>query len=270
MYCRRCTVSSKRHFLLTAALIATVGSLAAPAQGRNPTHENVKYGPHERNVLDFWQAESKRPTPVIVYFHGGGFKNGDKSSIRRSRVIDKCLQSGVSFAAVNYPFLADDRSYVDIMRHCARSIQALRARSKEWNIDGRRIGAFGGSAGALISEWIGYHGDLGNRNSKDPVARFSSTLQVVGGMNQPIGSQLVMVHMRRGGPPLFLYTSAGNNDNVHHPKNAKMVKGVCDSVGIPAVMYIKGENPPPGGDAHGALLEFFFKHLGVEPKELKK
>jgi dienelactone hydrolase len=34
-----------------------------------PTFENVKYGLHERNVLDFWQARSDQATPVLVSIH---------------------------------------------------------------------------------------------------------------------------------------------------------------------------------------------------------
>ena len=50
---------------------------AAPALP--PTYSNVHYGPHERNVLDFWQAKSDRPTPVVVFMHGGGVVSGDKA-----------------------------------------------------------------------------------------------------------------------------------------------------------------------------------------------
>jgi acetyl esterase/lipase len=48
-----------------------------------PDHENVKYGPHERNVLDLWLARSKQgePTPLVLHIHGGGFRAGDKSSL---------------------------------------------------------------------------------------------------------------------------------------------------------------------------------------------
>lgn len=34
----------------------------AIAQDRRPTHENVKYGPHARNVMDVWLAKSDKPT----------------------------------------------------------------------------------------------------------------------------------------------------------------------------------------------------------------
>ncbi|HID23161.1 MAG TPA: hypothetical protein EYP14_12270, partial [Planctomycetaceae bacterium] len=46
-----------------------------------PDFANVSYGPHERNVLDFWKAKAKSPTPVLVFFHGGGFRDGDKRGV---------------------------------------------------------------------------------------------------------------------------------------------------------------------------------------------
>ncbi len=45
-----------------------------------PTAENVEYGPHPRNVLDFFQAKSDKPTPLVFFIHGGGWRNGDKST----------------------------------------------------------------------------------------------------------------------------------------------------------------------------------------------
>ena len=38
-----------------------------------PTKANVPYGTHERQVLDFYQAKSDSPTPVVFYIHGGGW-----------------------------------------------------------------------------------------------------------------------------------------------------------------------------------------------------
>jgi hypothetical protein len=40
---------------------------AKPAQIR-PTLANVPYGEHQRQVLDFWKAESPRPTPVLFHY----------------------------------------------------------------------------------------------------------------------------------------------------------------------------------------------------------
>jgi acetyl esterase/lipase len=41
-----------------------------------PTHGNVSYGKHERDVMDFWQAKSDKPTPVVICIHGGGWSAG--------------------------------------------------------------------------------------------------------------------------------------------------------------------------------------------------
>jgi len=149
-----------------------------------PSFENISYGPHERNVLDFWQAKSKNPTPVVVYIHGGGFINGSKDDIRRKEGVnvEKCLANGVSVASISYR-LRNTTTLDMIMLDCARAIQFLRYKSKEWNIDKTRFAAFGPSTGSGASLWLAVHDDLADPNSKDPVQRQSSRLTVAGHLN---------------------------------------------------------------------------------------
>src|ERR1051325_12061798 len=63
-----------------------------------PNFANVKYGEHPRNVLDLWQAKSEKPTPLLVYIHGGGWRGGDKSTIPPG-TLKFMLDHGVSVAA---------------------------------------------------------------------------------------------------------------------------------------------------------------------------
>ena len=37
---------------------------------------NVPYGKDEKQVLDFWKAESDKPTPLVFFIHGGAFVVG--------------------------------------------------------------------------------------------------------------------------------------------------------------------------------------------------
>jgi acetyl esterase/lipase len=67
-----------------------------------PTHSEVKYGPHERNVLDFWQAESDKPTPLVLVIHGGGWQGGSKKWVHRFADVQALLDAGISVAANNY------------------------------------------------------------------------------------------------------------------------------------------------------------------------
>ena len=138
-----------------------------------PTHADVKYGSHKRNVMDVWLAESKSPTPVLVSIHGGGFRGGNKSVAPELR--EACLKAGISVVAITYR-LSQDAIAPAQFHDAARAIQFIRHNAKTWNLDPDRIGATGGSAGAGISLWLGFHHDLADPDNKDPVLRQSSRL----------------------------------------------------------------------------------------------
>ena len=257
--------------LVPAVLLALLGSPSAlPAAGAAapaPTKANEKYDTkHERNVLDFWQAKTDKPAPIVIWFHGGGFTQGDKRQIiDRDNVIDGFLKRGISVASANYPFLKD-ASYQQIMVHCGRAVQFLRSKAKEWNLDPNRVGVAGVSAGALISEWLGYHEDLAKPGSSDLVERMSSTVSVVGAYWQPMGTdELVKPLMRPGGPPLILFSDSPTSDSVHHPKYSKAMKARAEELKITVELYGGSKNDipaPPAGETFTTLfLKFFGKQL---------
>jgi acetyl esterase/lipase len=142
-----------------------------------PTHADVKYGPHERNVLDLYLPASDQPTPLVLYIHGGGFQGGDKRSLNP---LDgkSCLDAGFAVAALNYRLTNTapmPAAYLD----CARALQFLRHHAREWNLDPTRVASTGGSAGAGTSLWLAFHDDLADPKSDDPVARQSTRLTCV-------------------------------------------------------------------------------------------
>ena len=166
------------------ATTAIEAGTAAPTSNTKrpaPTHIDVSYGPHERNVLDLWLASSATPTPLVVFIHGGGFVNGSKAGAS-AEMIRGCLDSGVSFMAINYRFRVS-APIQDILRDCARSIQFVRANAKTYNLDATRIAAYGGSAGAGTSLWLAFHPDLADPASSDPVLRESSRIVAAGAIN---------------------------------------------------------------------------------------
>ena len=74
-------------FIIVVISQLTFAKTKEPAYAPNipkPTHSEVRYGTHERNVLDFWRAESKSPTPLAFVIHGGAWKGGSKGSILTS------------------------------------------------------------------------------------------------------------------------------------------------------------------------------------------
>jgi hypothetical protein len=151
----------------------------------SPTFSDVKYGAYPRNVLDFWKAENDSPSPLVVFIHGGGFAGGDKNQARSGAnlaYMEKCLENGVSFAAINYRLRQTTRLDT-IMLDIARAIQFLRYKSEEWNIDKNKVAAYGGSAGGGASIWLAFSDDLADPLHADPVLRESTRLTVAGHLN---------------------------------------------------------------------------------------
>jgi acetyl esterase/lipase len=147
-----------------------------------PTFTEIRYGPHERNVLDFWKADSERPAPLVFVIHGGGWQAGEKERVDRFVDVSALLKAGISVAAINYRYVSQARDagiqppVKAPMEDCARALQFVRSKAKEWNIESKQIGAAGGSAGACSSLWLAFHDDLANPKSDDPVARESTRL----------------------------------------------------------------------------------------------
>ncbi len=139
-----------------------------------PDFRDVRYGPHERNVLDLWLAKSDGPTPLVLYIHGGGFRGGDKRSLQADR-LQEYLEAGFSVAAINYRLTnvaPAPAAYLD----CGRALQFLRYHAKKWNLDPKLVASTGGSAGAGTSMWLAFHDDLADPESDDPIARQSTRL----------------------------------------------------------------------------------------------
>lgn len=153
-----------------------------------PTKAEVRYGPHERNVLDFWKADAEGPTPLVFVIHGGGWTGGSKERVQRFADVQKLLDAGISIVAINYRLIdraPQAKGEIDLTKNppvhaplydAARALQFVRTKAKEWDIHTERIGAAGGSAGACSSLWLAFHDDLADPDNQDPVLRQSSRL----------------------------------------------------------------------------------------------
>lgn len=171
-----------RFHLMSIVTVAALTALPAFAQTPAPTAANVPYGKHPHQVLDFYQAKSNGPAPLLFSVHGGGWMTGDKAS---PDFLAKCLETGISVVSINYRLIPEAmaENISPPVKAClddtARALQFVRSKAGEWNIDKTRIGGCGGSAGGFTSLWLAYHPDMADARSPDPIARESTRLACV-------------------------------------------------------------------------------------------
>ena len=164
---------------LTASIaLALVGSADAPPA----TYTDLSYGPDIRNVLDLWLAHSTEPTPLLLLVHWGGFSSGSKEQYAgfRGDTICQMLDAGISVASINHRYTdGGAHPYPAPMMDGARAVQFLRYKATDYNLDKNRFAGMGGSSGGILVMWLGFHDDLADADSEDPVLRESSRLQVL-------------------------------------------------------------------------------------------
>lgn len=146
-----------------------------------PTLDNVSYGPHPKQVLTFWKAETEQPAPLLFFIHGGGWQSGNRMSSMAS-YVPAMHKHGISVVSIEYRFIEEaiadgvEPPVKGCLHDAARALQFVRSKAADWNIDKTRIAAAGGSAGACSSLWLAFHDDLADPRSDDPIARESSRL----------------------------------------------------------------------------------------------
>jgi acetyl esterase len=224
---------------------------ASPRKGQaeellKPTHADVKYGPAERNVFDFYQAKSDKPTPLIINIHGGGFVAGDKRAGVNAVGLKFTLDAGISFASINYRFVDGKDTIFPAPQHDgARAVQFLRSKAKEWNIDPKRVACMGSSAGAGISMWIGFHDDLADPKSDDPVKRESTRIQAIGtfggqGTYDPIQIKELIGGRAWEHPSIFKVYGTTTAEEALHPTPDR--KKLYDEAS--AITHLTKDDPP--------------------------
>lgn len=207
----------------------------------NPTHKNVSYGPHDRHVLDLYLAEGDAPTPLIVYIHGGGFVSGNKSTISK-RLVEAANSAGISMASIHYRFVSEvpfPAPQID----AARAIQFLRANSKKWNLDKSKFAAYGGSAGAGLSLWLGFHNDMAKPDSDDPVERESTRVIAVGSRGGQTTYDPNLIKAWIGGrayehPSIFKCYGIQSIEDINDPK----LQPLYDETS--AITHLTADDPP--------------------------
>jgi acetyl esterase/lipase len=153
--------------VLSAA--AVVSSAADQKDAPQPPKSEVKNGVRiERDIayvadgdasqrLDLYLPEhpgTDRPLPLVVWVHGGGWLAGSKSENPGKGFA---ARGEYATASVEYRF-SNKAIFPAQIQDCQAAIRFLRANAKQYNLDARHIGVWGGSAGGHLVALLGTAG----------------------------------------------------------------------------------------------------------------
>ena len=162
---------------LTVPLLLSAQATGPQAPATKITFEDVAYGDHPNQVIDFWQADVKGPAPLVIFIHGGGFTGGSHDKVSEEKV-QTYLDAGIHHASIEYRFLKHAQ-FPAPHEDAVRALQFIRSKAKAWGIDKNHIAAYGGSAGAQLVAYLAWADDFADPDSKDPISRESSRLTAV-------------------------------------------------------------------------------------------
>lgn len=104
------------------------------------------------------KEKNEKPRPVIVFIHGGGWRNGDKAG-GVGRVVPFVATGNYVGASVGYR-LSGEATWPAQIHDCKAAIRWLKANAGKYQIDPQRIGVWGSSAGGHLVNMLGTSGDV--------------------------------------------------------------------------------------------------------------
>jgi len=127
-------------------IIAGWDALSAELRKRYPTHLDLRYGPRERNRIDFLKARDEGPT--LLFIHGGYWQNRAKETF--ALFAEGPMAYGINVALIGYT-LAPEATLDQIVAELHAGIDFLAQQLPALGGDGKGMVVSGWSAGGHLT-----------------------------------------------------------------------------------------------------------------------
>lgn len=138
---------------------------AAPAAGRlltwpdllgrpRPVPDHViRYGRHERQVVDLYLPAGNGPHPVVVMIHGGCWSAPWDRNLM-SWISDDLRRRGIAVWNIDYRVIENGSGYPHLFADTVAAADAVLTHAVQYRLDPERIAAAGHSAGGHLALWL--------------------------------------------------------------------------------------------------------------------
>lgn len=135
-------------------LLLTLPTLAQTRVVRDVAYKPAPDGDSLR--LDvYWSDSARWPRPVVVWLHGGGWRQGSRANPRPN---DPLLKLGYAVVSVQYR-LTNRAIFPAQLVDCKDAVRFVRQNAGRFGFDADRIGVWGSSAGGHLAALLGTTAD---------------------------------------------------------------------------------------------------------------
>ena len=194
----------------------------------------------ERNLpLDIYiPKKGRRPMPVIIWVHGGGWKGGSKGGISRPVGV---LSRGYALVSVEYR-LSGEAIWPAQIEDCKAAIRWTRANAKTYGLDPDRIGAWGSSAGGHLVAMMGVAGDVEKFDTHREYADTSARVQAVCDWFGPTDFTQMDAHRPKGARLVHDDPDSPESRLVGGPIQKERYLPICADAN--PITYVTKDDPP--------------------------
>jgi acetyl esterase/lipase len=224
-------------------------------------------------LLDVYRPKSDGPLPLVIWIHGGAWDWGNQY---RSNPMVALIERGYAVSGINYT-KSREEIFPAVINDCRAVVSFLRLNAERFNLDPKRFGAAGDSAGGHLTALLATVGDT-EEFMKHPVTKqASSAIQAASPWSGPTDflklndvkchqdysqkhsapSRLIgqpikeapekcrranpITYISKGDPPCFIVH--GDADFVVPLNQSELLHAALEKAGVPSTLYVvKGGN----------------------------
>lgn len=202
-----------------SVMLLLLGSSCQLKQPKIKVIKDIEYATYQHQgqtkslLLDLYlpQTQSSEPSPLLIYIHGGGWREFSKE-ICPGEIV---AQKGWAIACINYRY-STEAIFPAQIYDAKGAVRWLRANAQDYNLDPKRFGAWGASAGGHLSALLGTSGGVAALEGTQGNLDYSSSVQAVSNwygptdftqvtpaFTEPISPKVLEEYR---GQPWYLYT----------------------------------------------------------------
>jgi len=136
------------YLAVNLLLVTAVGIAAEPKVQRDIAYAEPK---NERQTLDVYAPAEGADHPIVVWIHGGGWRQGDKRGVQAKP--QAFVDRGIVFVSINYRFVPQV-TVKQMTGDVAKAIRYVHDHAKEYGGNPNSVFVIGHSAGAHLAALV--------------------------------------------------------------------------------------------------------------------